>query len=131
MAKQFILKLSPHDKTRKIYKNVCRECGNVIEEGLESISILEKSILIQLFNLAASTKKNIQLMRLCYDCINQVENLNSDELVLEFTEQDLGYLKEGFELTSGMSQNGVPIRPAVWRLAYDLFKQIESPVEKV
>lgn len=109
MAKQYVIKLSPKKEVRES----------------------EIIILTTLFNLASTGKKDIKGAMLCYDCVQQVENLTDTEDTLEFTESDLKYLDEGFGLTSGLNPDGMVKRPFVWMTeCHDLFEQIKNPRTK-
>lgn len=128
MAKQYIIKLSPKEVTRDIVIEACPTCGNPGKEDVEPLSVLEKSILKQLFEIASSSKRKISDTMLCYDCIHQVDNLKDEELELELTETDIKFLEEGFEATAGFHQNGIAKRPPGWmKRCYKLFEQIKNP----
>ena len=122
MAKQYIIKLSPKEVTRDVGKG-----------EKEPLNVLEKNILMQLFEIASTYKKKISDSMLCYDCIQQIENLKDDDLELEFTEADIKFLEEGFEATAGVYQGGGEVsgmakRPHIWmKKCYKLFEQIKNP----
>lgn len=129
MAKNYIIKLSPITKTRKIAESLCETCGKAVIEKDEPLRNLEKTILTQLFNLSSTEKAVISETRLRYDCIQQIENVADDQNILKFTEKDLEYLVEGFKQTAGFYPNGFVKRPQSWmKECYDLFLQIDKPV---
>ena len=109
MAKQYVIKLSPKKEVRES----------------------EIIILTTLFDLAGAGKKSIKEAILCNDCVSQIENLTDAEDTLEFTEEDLKYLDEGFAFTAGLSPEGMVKRPFVWmKECSELFEQIKNPKTK-
>jgi len=130
MAKQFIIKLSSLDKTYTTETKTCLVCGHSQNKEVKPLRDLEKDVLIQLFDYA-SARKAIKEAMLCYDCIDQVKNIPDTDTELEFTEQDLKYIDEGFEVTTGTSPQGMLKRPLIWlRECRELFRQLKDPKEK-
>lgn len=129
MAKNYIIKLSPITATRKVAESICETCGKTIIEKDESLRTLEKDILTQLFNLASTKKTAIGDAMKCYDCIQQIDKVPDKQEILKFTDEDLKFLTDGFEMTSGTFPNGFVKRPQSWmKECYNLFLQIDKPV---
>ena len=83
---------------------------------------LEKKMLKNIFQLAGAQQKDMGNYLECKDCISQIDNLKENAVLL-LTENDLKYVKEGFEKTAGN-------RPLAW-LEYgeNIFRQVKNPVE--
>jgi len=83
---------------------------------------LEKKMLKNIFQLAGAQQKDIGNYLECKDCISQIDNLK-DGTALLLTENDLKYIKEGFEKTIGN-------RPFFWLdHCENIFRLIKTPVE--
>jgi hypothetical protein len=108
MAKQFEFKFS--------------DSKEIIEPDKLTKGEIEKIILKNIFQLAGAQQKDIGNYLECKDCISQIDNLK-DGAVLLLTENDLKYVKEGFEKTAGN-------RPLTW-LEYgeNIFRQVKNPIE--
>ena len=130
MAKQFIIKLSPIDKMYTLEMSTCPTCGHAQKKEEKTLRSLEKDILTQLFDYA-SAKKTIKAGMCCYDCIDQINNLPDKDTDLEFTEEDLKFIDEGFEVTTGVNHLGMLKRPSLWmKNCRELFKQLKDPKQK-
>lgn len=115
MAKYFDFKFSDKEKT----------CNMKDEKGVisqYSIADIEKKVIKNIFNVAGMHQKTIEKYLQCKDCISQIDNLKDDSILL-LTEQDIDFIKEGFEKTVGD-------RPFFW-LEYceNIFRQIKEPKE--
>ena len=108
MAKQFEFKFS--------------DSQEIIESEKTTRGEIEKIILKNIFQIAGAQQKDMGNYLECKDCISQIDNLK-DGTVLLLTENDLKYVKEGFEKTAGN-------RPLAW-LEYgeNIFRQVKTPVE--
>ena len=108
MAKQFEFKFS--------------DSKEIVEAEKTTRGEIEKVILKNIFQIAGAQQKDIGNYLECKDCISQIDNLK-DGTVLLLTENDLKYVKEGFEKTAGN-------RPLAW-LEYgeNIFRQVKNPVE--
>jgi len=128
MGKQYVIKLSPITVTRNVIVDLCPTCNRPREEKIEPLREMELEILTHLFNLASTTKKDIKSAMLCYDCISQLDNVADTDEKIEFTDEDLKLLDEGFELTSGTNHLGMIKRPFAWmEKCHGLFSQIKNP----
>jgi len=127
MATLYLIKLSSKEITREVIIQACQSCGRKLETKQEPLRDLEISILTQLFDIA-SMHKSIKESMLCYDCISQLENLSEDENEIEFTEEDLNFLKDAYNATSWSNERGMVKRPMSWgKECKNLFKQILKP----
>lgn len=115
MAKYFEFKFSEKSKT----------CQMQDEKGVisqYSVAETEKKVLKNIFHIAGMHQKEIGKYLQCKDCISQIDNLKDDSILL-LTEQDIDFIKEGFEKTAGN-------RPFFWiEHCESIFRQIKSPVE--
>jgi len=118
MAKQYVIRFTGKAESKKI--ELTDKEGEV--SSFITTRELEIKILENLFMISMNNQKEMDKAFECRDCLDQVRNLK-DESQIIFTAQDIKYLKDAFGET-------VNIRPAIWLdECYDLFKQINSPVE--
>jgi len=83
---------------------------------------LEKKMLRNIFQIAGAQQKDIGCYLECKDCISQIDNLKDGSILL-LTENDLKFVKEGFEKTIGN-------RPFFWLdHCENIFRLIKTPVE--
>ena len=131
MAKMYVFKVPDIKRVRK-YETKSIENGTLITKTkTEPLRELDKAIYTSLFELASSTKKTIAEALLCEDCIDQIKNLSDSDTILKFTESDIEFLNEGFELTNGVDDYGRPRRPRAWLAERrELFEQINKPVSE-
>jgi len=118
MAKQFVLRFTSAEDGKRI------DLTNSKGETVDVITTreLEEKILENLFLMAMNKQKEFDKAFECRDCLDQVRSLKGEESI-NFTAQDLKYLKEAFG-------DSAEKRPSIWLdECYNLFKQINSPVE--
>ena len=127
MAIPYLIKITPKDKMREVITEACQTCGRKLETKQEPLRELEISVLTQLFDIA-SMHKPIKEATLIYDCISQLENLTENDKEIEFTEEDLKFLLDGYNATSWSNERGMVKRPMLWnKECRNLFKQIQKP----
>lgn len=112
MAKQYRIKFA--EGLTKIQKSET-------DASLLSVREVEIMALDALFSAAASKQQDVKKLNLCYDCLEQVQNLKDENAIL-FTRGDLDFLEEGLKAT-------VDRRPPAWFWARNIFRQLEKPEE--
>lgn len=125
MAKVYRFELSAHEEAEKTEsKWKCKKCGEDNATEVEKLTDrkLEMSILSQLFDLASVHEKKATQIKLCMDCVDQLENLPDDRNEITFTKEDYSLLETAIEKTAGA-------RPIAWLKARKLWKQLAEPEE--
>lgn len=97
MAKNYIIEFSPI--AQKIVVPETNENGDVIgvERAARDIEIVT---LKNMFRFARNKESSIDTGWLITDCLEQLDNLGDDKLIVKFTEQDIGFLKTGFSIAA-------------------------------
>jgi len=111
LSKRFVLQLSPKGEKIKVQ-------GQEIETR-----DVEIAMLTSLFDLAASNQKSFRAANECLDCVGQIEGLADGDTEILLTQQDIDYLKVGYEKSADQ-------RPTAWNRCRNLMAQLADPKEK-
>lgn len=97
MAKNYIIELSPI--TRKISIPEADEKGKIVDV-MKVAREVEIVTLKNMFRFTRDKEASIDTGCLITDCLDQLDNIKDDELIVKFTEQDIGFLKTGYKLSA-------------------------------
>ena len=98
MAKNYIIELSPH--TKKVIVAEPSEDGKKVVDVERNARDLEIVTLKNMFRFARNKESSLDTGWLITDCLDQLDNLKDEELIIKFTEQDIKFLKTGFTIAA-------------------------------
>jgi hypothetical protein len=124
MAKYFIIKLTSKSKV-KTFASWINEDGTQDKNVEKKIRDVELLALEFMFKAARQNAKNMDQAFLVTDCVDQIKNITDKESTIRFTQEDIQFLKSGFEAAHGST-----IINFWFENIIDLLKQIRNPEEE-